>query len=421
MNGARHLEGPAVRDRLWTVLIALLLAGHAILIASLASRVISVERSNYEPWPFVWVASAALFVGVIGIALARRHLRAMALCLATITAAAVLTPSALAVVLLCLLSAYVLGLRVIRFLRTQSERALPWTIPMLAGLCIWIGLVGATAALKMHFAPVYGLLLLAPLAFAWTDVRTTLRTLYASASTTEDYAWTERGWLVLAFVVFTVHLILVARPEVGYDANTMHLQISAIMAEEHRFRFDATRYLWALMPLGADWAYSVAYLLDGETAARATNLAFGLILCVLVYPARAATRLARDGTRQRGSVRLHAACLCRGELALRREPVDSVSRRHAAGRAGVQGTTHGERHRPAPARASRRRRHAMQGHRRACGSRRCSRSRSSLPGVRIHRGCPAPGHGAVIMLAAVLGTGRTPTHGFGPETRCSPS
>jgi hypothetical protein len=100
-----------------------------------------------------------------------------------------------------------------------------------------------------------------------------------------DDAWTppERLCLALVVVIAIMHLIVVAKPEVGYDASAMHLQFAELVGHAHRWDFDVTRYVWAVMPMGADHAYLAAYLVDGETAARLLNLVFGLLLCALIY------------------------------------------------------------------------------------------------------------------------------------------
>lgn len=283
MIGTAEPDARPGARRTWTAVVLLLLATHAVLLAWAAARALAVERADYAPVGFASVALGALAVGTVAAAWPGRHLRAVLLALAAVASAMLLTPGALAVVLLCLLSAHVLGLRLLRFLHATEALALPPSIPLLAGLCVWIGLVGASAGLKMHFAPVYALLLVAPLVFAWRDVRDSFARLRAFLAAPTSFTWTERAWLALALMVYVLHLFMVARPEVGYDAGTMHLQIARIMAEEHRFRFDVTRYLWALMPMGADWAYTVAYVLAGETAARAANLAFGIVTCALAY------------------------------------------------------------------------------------------------------------------------------------------
>jgi Dolichyl-phosphate-mannose-protein mannosyltransferase len=78
-------------------------------------------------------------------------------------------------------------------------------------------------------------------------------------------------------------LFIVAKPEVGYDANAVHLQFARLFAEYHRWRFDVTRYAWAVMPLGADYAFAAAYMLGGESAARLLNFCFGGLLCLIAY------------------------------------------------------------------------------------------------------------------------------------------
>src|SRR6185437_8235315 len=77
--------------------------------------------------------------------------------------------------------------------------------------------------------------------------------------------------------------VVVAKPEVGYDASAMHLQFAELVAANHRWPFDAARYAWAVMPMGADAAYLAAYLVDGERAARLVNLLFGALLCAATY------------------------------------------------------------------------------------------------------------------------------------------
>ena len=80
-----------------------------------------------------------------------------------------------------------------------------------------------------------------------------------------------------------LHLFVVAKPETGYDALAMHLQAPLLIAEAHKWPFDVTRYVWAVMPMGADWAYTAAYLVGGEGAARFLNFCFGALACYLLY------------------------------------------------------------------------------------------------------------------------------------------
>ena len=52
------------------------------------------------------------------------------------------------------------------------------------------------------------------------------------------------------------------------------------MAAQARWSFDFHSYLWAVVPMGADWLYTTASLLGGEAAARLSN--FTLLAAVVV-------------------------------------------------------------------------------------------------------------------------------------------
>ena len=266
--------------------LLLLLAVHAGIVIWAAMKALAVERQDYMPGDFAIVALATLAFSSLALAFFGRHTRAFAVFGSALAAAVVLTPGAVIVVLLCLLSAHVLGTRLVRWVRIPGDpgAALPWTVTTLVGVSVWIGLVCITAAMKIHYAPIYTTLLLVPLAFAWRDVADTMRRLRALAAPAPDaYSATERGWVALLLTMVVLHLFIVARPDAGYDANAMHLQIAVLVNDAHRWRFDVERYAWAMMPLGADWAYTVAYVLGGENAARFANLSFGALACTLVY------------------------------------------------------------------------------------------------------------------------------------------
>ena len=62
------------------------------------------------------------------------------------------------------------------------------------------------------------------------------------------------------------------KPEVSTDGLAMHLAIAADIANHHAFTFDFRQFIWALMPMGADYCYALAYMLGGENAARLLNL-----------------------------------------------------------------------------------------------------------------------------------------------------
>jgi hypothetical protein len=51
------------------------------------------------------------------------------------------------------------------------------------------------------------------------------------------------------------------------------------------FTYQPSRILWSVMPMGADWCYTMVYLLGGEYAARLLNFAMLLLVEALLYRA----------------------------------------------------------------------------------------------------------------------------------------
>jgi hypothetical protein len=71
-------------------------------------------------------------------------------------------------------------------------------------------------------------------------------------------------------------------PELGHDALAMHLFIPRYIASQGFWSFDASTYVWALMPALGDWLYAFAYVLAGESAARLINVMFVFSLAILI-------------------------------------------------------------------------------------------------------------------------------------------
>lgn len=261
-----------------------LVGAHLVLVVIAAQRAFAFKRGDYEPLEFAAVGFTALVVTWILFTLYRDRVRAIGVALAVLLASAVLTPGAVLVVVLLVLNAHVVGTLALRL--AQGSRpwpAVPWFVTALAGLALSIGLISFTAAMKIHYSGVYAIALVGPLLLAWRTTRASILRAYEFTAARAPHSVTEGGWIALMFAVFAIYVFMVARPEVGYDSQTMHMQIAMLMQDSHRFRFDVERYLWAVMPMGADWAYAFAFVLGGENAARGTNLAFAVIACAIVY------------------------------------------------------------------------------------------------------------------------------------------
>ena len=73
------------------------------------------------------------------------------------------------------------------------------------------------------------------------------------------------------------------KPEASADGLSMHLAVPANIAANHMMTFDPGRMLWAVMPMGADFTYSIVYMLGGEMAARLLNFTILLLLLGLLH------------------------------------------------------------------------------------------------------------------------------------------
>ena len=79
------------------------------------------------------------------------------------------------------------------------------------------------------------------------------------------------------------HWLVVLKPEASYDGLAMHMAAAANIAHHHAFTIDFRQFVWALMPMGADWCYGVLYTLGGEYAARLLNLALLAAIGLLLF------------------------------------------------------------------------------------------------------------------------------------------
>ena len=98
-------------------------------------------------------------------------------------------------------------------------------------------------------------------------------------------SWGERLGCAAFLFVLTTHWFAMLKPEASADGLSMHLAVPANIAANHVMTFDPARTLWAVMPMGADFTFSIVYVLGGEMAARLLNFAILLVLLGLLHAA----------------------------------------------------------------------------------------------------------------------------------------
>ncbi len=274
------------RSRAFLILFAIALLLHgALLLWSLAIAFGAIPPTIGVGDTAVVVPLCLVFFWTM-LALWPSYTRIVAAVSGLLVASALLTPGVVVVVGLILLNAQLVGARLFAWVRRDDNTSaeLSASVTTLIGLCAWIGVMSITASMKFHYAPVYVVALLVPLGVWWRQALSVLSSLrQALVRPTAATRGTERAWIALLLTLLVLHLFIVTKPEVGYDANAMHLQFARLFAEYHRWRFDVTRYAWAVMPLGADYAFGAAYILGGESTTRLLNLCFGGLSCLIAY------------------------------------------------------------------------------------------------------------------------------------------
>jgi hypothetical protein len=152
-------------------------------------------------------------------------------------------------------------------------------------MSVYIFLMPFAARVPVNYPWVYALVLALPILANRSALRRQIPAILRRLASLQLRSWGERlGCAAFLFVLIT-HWFAMLKPEASADALSIHLAIPANLAANHILTFDPGRFLWAVMPMGADFTYSIVYLLGGEMAARLLNFAILLVLLGLLHAA----------------------------------------------------------------------------------------------------------------------------------------
>ena len=173
------------------------------------------------------------------------------------------------------LSAYACGALWFRRFPDFARRSPQLTI--VTGVGTWIFFVMLTAAVPMHYRALYWVLAGVPVALA-------LRYQFIPAFRL-SYPKARGDVAALAVGLFPLlcHCLAALKPEVSPDGLAMHLVVPARMLSAQRWDFDVREFAWAVTPMGADWLYSIGWLLAGEACARLLNFALLALVAWILY------------------------------------------------------------------------------------------------------------------------------------------
>ena len=158
-----------------------------------------------------------------------------------------------------------------------------WIIELVVGAGVYGTIVGLLAHFPINYPGVYAVGMALPLVIGWSAFLKLLieLKLWCSAKPNEKL---PIDWLELSIVVVSlIHYVTAFMPEVSHDALAVHLFIPSQLSLNHHWNSDVVLYVWAVLPLLADWIFSIAYMLGGETASRLFNVGFAFIICGIAY------------------------------------------------------------------------------------------------------------------------------------------
>jgi len=231
----------------------------------------------------VWLAAGYVVWSAITISLTRRWaLLATSAVLALGLSATVGIP-ATGAVLLFLISSWKLGS--LLTYETGTPTLSDSLLKTILGVSVWMTALSIAVHFHVNYGPVYLCMFIAPLLVKPGHTATLARGALSGIRALAEHRLSESVALAAAAFPLLCHLTLVAKPEIGADALSMHLMAPAWVAFQHLWPFDFRHFAWAVMPMGADWCFTGVYLLGGEYAARLLNFSFLALTAALVYAA----------------------------------------------------------------------------------------------------------------------------------------
>ena len=197
----------------------------------------------------------------------------------TILATGPLAPLA---VMFVVLSSLVLGQSILKHFSVPDDDAVTAILATLLGLSLYMFVLSIAALAPVNYPAVYLAALALPLIWQW---RRTMAWLARIPRLWKPLPLSRAEQFAAAALIFVLMLdwLVVLEPEIGPDALSLHLVVPEFMRMAHRWHFDVTKHLQAVMPKGANWLYTLCYFLGGEEAARLFNLAtlFGIIALLI--------------------------------------------------------------------------------------------------------------------------------------------
>lgn len=155
-------------------------------------------------------------------------------------------------------------------------------VAFLVGMCVIVFGIGLAVHFPVSYPSIYVAALSVPLVLNWKALRFYAHQLVHCFLPVTRSAAAFAASALLAFLLL-IHFLASLNPEVGYDALVIHLTVPSYVDLHHLWAFDVRNFIWAVIPMAADWAFTGAYLVGGEYAARLINFLYLLATVALLY------------------------------------------------------------------------------------------------------------------------------------------
>jgi hypothetical protein len=207
-----------------------------------------------------------------------KNYKSYLLALSTLTVGAVgLAP--FITVLLFSISTILIGSRISRpFKNIQDIESIKFPIFFGLGVGFYSFLINLLAFFPVNYSGIYFLLLILPIFLFKYDA---IKLLISFDDYLKNFRVTSFYSLLICYFV-GIYFLVSLLPELGYDALSIHQLVPAFINEHHLWNFDANNYVMAVIPMGADWIFTLMYLLGGEAATRLINFIFLIFIIYLV-------------------------------------------------------------------------------------------------------------------------------------------
>ncbi|MGA2196714.1 MAG: glycosyltransferase [Bryobacteraceae bacterium] len=176
----------------------------------------------------------------------------------------------------CALGSFLLG-------RKHGDDTQSQLFSTLLGMAVWILLMYLLARLPVNYAAAWAAVLAIPILLDLGGAWRRLSRWADLLRTAELRCPGERAAFAILVFFLLAHWFVALMPETSADGLAMHLAIPANIATNHALTYQPSRFLWAVMPMGADLTYTITYLLGGEYAARLIDFTMLLGIEALLY------------------------------------------------------------------------------------------------------------------------------------------